>query len=159
MPGARETSSKPYVRGSESCLDGRRSVPSGIPPSARASTPTGADPTVAPPPPTAGELSYPERLEKGAAAEELKAICSRVSDEFRSKRRVLSFAEYLELFVTDPARHSRDAAQEKCTHENLPVTVGLTILRRSQSIHYRSAPERPLRDEFSTMWLFGHSGA
>jgi serine protein kinase len=43
-------------------------------------------------------------------AEELKAICSRVSDEFRSKRRVLSFAEYLELFVTDPARHSRDAA-------------------------------------------------
>ena len=41
-------------------------------PSARASTPTGADPTVAPPPPTAGELSYPERLEKGAAAEELK---------------------------------------------------------------------------------------
>ena len=44
------------------------------------------------------------------SAEELKAICSRVSDEFRSKRRVLSFAEYLDLFATDPARHSRDAA-------------------------------------------------
>ena len=43
-------------------------------------------------------------------ADELKAICSRVSEEFRSKRRVLSFAEYLDLFVTDPGRHSRDAA-------------------------------------------------
>lgn len=42
-------------------------------------------------------------------ADELKAICSRVSDEFQSKRRVLSFAEYVDLFITDPARHSRDA--------------------------------------------------
>jgi serine protein kinase len=44
------------------------------------------------------------------SVEELRAICDRVSDEFRRKRRVLSFAEYLDLFITDPARHSRDAA-------------------------------------------------
>jgi serine protein kinase len=43
-------------------------------------------------------------------ADELKAICSRVSEEFQSKRRVLSFAEYLDLFIADPVRHSRDAA-------------------------------------------------
>lgn len=42
-------------------------------------------------------------------ADELAAICSKVSDEFKSKRRVLSFAEYLDLFLTDPVRHSRDA--------------------------------------------------
>lgn len=43
------------------------------------------------------------------SADELKAICSRVSEEFQRKRRVLSFAEYIELFITDPVRHSRDA--------------------------------------------------
>jgi predicted Ser/Thr protein kinase len=42
--------------------------------------------------------------------DELRAICSRVSEEFQSKRRVLSFAEYLELFIADPVRHSRDAS-------------------------------------------------
>ncbi len=44
------------------------------------------------------------------SADELKAICSRVTDEFKRKRRVLSFAEYLDLFFTDPVRHSRDAS-------------------------------------------------
>lgn len=44
------------------------------------------------------------------SADELEAICSRVAQEFQRKRRVLSFAEYLDLFLSDPARHSRDAA-------------------------------------------------
>ena len=44
------------------------------------------------------------------SVDELKAICARVSEEFQRKRRVLSFAEYLDLFISDPARHSRDAA-------------------------------------------------
>src|SRR5262245_31346076 len=44
------------------------------------------------------------------SADELKAICARVSEEFRRKRRVLSFGEYLELFISDPVRHNRDAA-------------------------------------------------
>ena len=44
------------------------------------------------------------------SVDELKAICSRVSEEFQRKRRVLSFAEYLDLFISDPARYARDAA-------------------------------------------------
>jgi serine protein kinase len=44
------------------------------------------------------------------SVDELKAICAHVSEEFQRKRRVLSFAEYLDLFITDPARHSRDAS-------------------------------------------------
>jgi serine protein kinase len=43
-------------------------------------------------------------------ADELKTICNRVSEEFQRKRRVLSFGEYLDLFLTDPVCHSRDAA-------------------------------------------------
>lgn len=49
-------------------------------------------------------------MERINTSEELRMICARVSDEFQKKRRVLSFAEYLELFATDPVRHGRDAA-------------------------------------------------
>lgn len=43
--------------------------------------------------------------------EELLQIAERVQREFEQERRVLSFQEYLELFGTDPVRHSRDAAR------------------------------------------------
>jgi serine protein kinase len=49
-------------------------------------------------------------MERISTTEELTMICARVSDEFRRKRRVLSFGEYLDLFASDPVRHSRDAA-------------------------------------------------
>ncbi len=42
--------------------------------------------------------------------EELAGICSQVSSEFKSKRRVLSFGEYLDLFLANVASYSRDAA-------------------------------------------------
>lgn len=44
------------------------------------------------------------------SAAELGRICKQVSDEFHTKRRVLTFAQYLDLFLTDPSRHSRGAA-------------------------------------------------
>jgi predicted Ser/Thr protein kinase len=41
----------------------------------------------------------------------LESIARGVQTEFRDARRRLSFQEYLELFATDPVRHSRDASR------------------------------------------------
>ncbi len=41
----------------------------------------------------------------------IAAIGETVEHRFKAGRRVLSFAEYLELFASDPARHSRDASR------------------------------------------------
>src|SRR4029450_4954237 len=60
-----------------------------------------------------GDVSYGVRridMKTIRAADELKAICSRVSEAFQRNRPVLSFADYLDLFIGDPVRHSRDAA-------------------------------------------------
>ncbi|MEZ4226766.1 MAG: serine protein kinase PrkA [Polyangiaceae bacterium] len=43
--------------------------------------------------------------------DQLGVIAERVQREFEEERRVLSFAEYLELFAQDPVRHSRDASR------------------------------------------------
>jgi serine protein kinase len=43
--------------------------------------------------------------------EELRQIADQVQRRFEKERRVLSFQEYLELFASDPVRHSRDAAR------------------------------------------------
>jgi predicted Ser/Thr protein kinase len=43
--------------------------------------------------------------------EELRKISDQVQREFEQERRLLSFSEYLELFGTDPVRHTRDAAR------------------------------------------------
>jgi serine protein kinase len=42
---------------------------------------------------------------------ELDALSHRFETAYRASRRVLSFAEYLELFASHPARYGRDAAQ------------------------------------------------
>jgi energy-coupling factor transporter ATP-binding protein EcfA2 len=42
--------------------------------------------------------------------DDLREIAERVQREFEQGRRLLSFQEYLELFGSDPLRHSRDAA-------------------------------------------------
>jgi serine protein kinase len=41
----------------------------------------------------------------------IAAIAESVEHRFKAGRRVLSFAEYLELFTSDPVRHSRDASR------------------------------------------------
>src|SRR5690242_2464924 len=43
--------------------------------------------------------------------DDLDSIARRVQTEFKDARRRLSFQEYLELFATDPVRHSRDASR------------------------------------------------
>jgi len=43
--------------------------------------------------------------------EELRSVAEQVQREFEEERRLLSFAEYVELFASDPVRHSRDAAR------------------------------------------------
>ncbi|MBI3204025.1 MAG: serine protein kinase PrkA [Myxococcales bacterium] len=43
--------------------------------------------------------------------DELRQIAEQVQRGFELERRVLSFQEYLELFASDPLRHSRDAAR------------------------------------------------
>jgi serine protein kinase len=43
--------------------------------------------------------------------DELRKISDQVQREFEHERRLLSFSEYLELFGTDPVRHTRDAAR------------------------------------------------
>ncbi len=43
--------------------------------------------------------------------DELRSIAEQVQREFEEERRLLSFQEYVELFATDPVRHSRDAAR------------------------------------------------
>ena len=42
---------------------------------------------------------------------QIAAVAERVERRFKAGRRVLSFAEYLELFASDPVRHSRDASR------------------------------------------------
>jgi len=41
---------------------------------------------------------------------ELRKISDQLQKEFEQERRVMSFPEYLELFASNPVRHSRDAA-------------------------------------------------
>lgn len=43
--------------------------------------------------------------------DELAQIARHLEREFKEARRVLSYAEYLELFASDPIRHSRDASR------------------------------------------------
>jgi serine protein kinase len=43
--------------------------------------------------------------------DELQGITQRVERDFRDERRLLSFREYLELFASNPLRHSRDACR------------------------------------------------
>src|ERR1051325_6568144 len=43
--------------------------------------------------------------------DDLHGITQRVERDFRDERRLLSFREYLELFASNPLRHSRDACR------------------------------------------------
>ncbi len=45
------------------------------------------------------------------AASQVRAIADHVEERFRAGRRVLSFAEFLELFDADPVRYTRDASR------------------------------------------------
>lgn len=47
----------------------------------------------------------------GPVLEDLTAISEAVQRRFAAERRVLSFGEYLELFASEPVRHSRPAAR------------------------------------------------
>jgi predicted Ser/Thr protein kinase len=47
----------------------------------------------------------------GSILDELHHIARRVERDFKHERRLLSFGEYLGLFASDPARHSRDACR------------------------------------------------
>jgi predicted Ser/Thr protein kinase len=47
----------------------------------------------------------------GDIVDELNGITQRVERDFRDGRRLLSFLEYLELFGSNPLRHSRDACR------------------------------------------------
>jgi predicted Ser/Thr protein kinase len=49
--------------------------------------------------------------EPRAAASQIKTIAEHVEQRFRAGRRVLSFAEFLELFDQQPVRYSRDASR------------------------------------------------
>jgi predicted Ser/Thr protein kinase len=49
--------------------------------------------------------------QRPAAASQVKAIAEHVEQRFRSGRRVLSFAEFLELFDSQPVRYSRDSSR------------------------------------------------
>ena len=49
--------------------------------------------------------------EPRAAASQVNAIAEQVEQRFRAGRRVLSFAEFLELFDAEPVRYSRDASR------------------------------------------------
>ncbi len=42
---------------------------------------------------------------------QIASVAENVEHRFKAGRRVLSFAEYLELFASDPVRHSRDASR------------------------------------------------
>src|SRR5579862_7425678 len=44
-------------------------------------------------------------------ADRIRAIAENVERRYKTSRRVLSFAEYLDLFAADPVRHSRDASR------------------------------------------------
>jgi predicted Ser/Thr protein kinase len=45
------------------------------------------------------------------AASQVRTIAERVEERFRAGRRVLAFAEFLELFDADPLRYTRDASR------------------------------------------------
>jgi serine protein kinase len=47
----------------------------------------------------------------GAGAERITSVAESVERRFKTGRRVLSFAEYLDLFATDPVRYARDASR------------------------------------------------
>jgi predicted Ser/Thr protein kinase len=47
----------------------------------------------------------------GAHSELLAAVAASVEKRFQAGRRVLSFAQYLDLFATDPVRYARDASR------------------------------------------------
>jgi serine protein kinase len=47
----------------------------------------------------------------GSAPVDIGSIAQNVERGFKSSRRVLSFAEYLELLATDPVRYTRDASR------------------------------------------------
>ena len=47
----------------------------------------------------------------GSILDELQTIAEGVEQTFKRERRLLSFREYLELFASDPVRHSRDACR------------------------------------------------
>jgi serine protein kinase len=47
----------------------------------------------------------------GNILDDLTGITEKVERDFKQERRLLSFREYLELFASDPLRHSRDACR------------------------------------------------
>src|SRR6187402_1818203 len=47
----------------------------------------------------------------GNILDDLAGITQKVERDFKQERRLLSFREYVELFATDPLRHSRDACR------------------------------------------------
>ena len=55
-------------------------------------------------------MSDPTRA-KDAATAHIKNVAEKVEKRFQRARRVLSFAEYLELYAAEPLRHSRDASR------------------------------------------------
>ena len=61
--------------------------------------------------PTDARASKEGRATSAAMMERILAIAGTVEHRFKAGRRVLSFAEYLDLFASDPVRHSRDASR------------------------------------------------
>jgi predicted Ser/Thr protein kinase len=53
----------------------------------------------------------PAESDKTSVAAEISAVADSVQKRFQKGRRVLSFAEYLDLFATDPVRYARDASR------------------------------------------------
>jgi predicted Ser/Thr protein kinase len=49
--------------------------------------------------------------DRPSVASEISAVAESVEKRFQKGRRVLSFAEYLDLFAADPVRHARDASR------------------------------------------------
>lgn len=67
-----------------------------------------------PRPAGAGPGAATEGAAPGGARDLLRqmaAVAESVEQRFKTGRRVLSFAEYLDLFASDPTRHSRDASR------------------------------------------------
>jgi predicted Ser/Thr protein kinase len=56
-------------------------------------------------------MSDPARGNTSSAAAYIKHVAEGVEKRFQQGRRVLSFAEYLDLFATDPMRYARDASR------------------------------------------------
>ena len=55
------------------------------------------------------EDSVADSLQRGR--ERISSVAESVERRFKTGRRVLSFAEYLDLFSTDPVRYARDASR------------------------------------------------